>query len=754
MSFLLAFLSFLLTDWLAPLPSEKSYSTTVYARDSTLLASYLTGDEQWRMKTQPGEVSEDLVTALLAKEDRWFYYHPGINPLALIRAVGSNLFAGKRVSGASTITMQVARMLEPKPRTFGNKLLEMFRALQLEWHHSKEEILGMYLSYLPYGGNIEGVKAASYIYFDRPPASLSLSQSTLLTVIPNRPNSLRLDLFRDEAQRARDKWLLKFKEERTFPEQQVRAALDEPITAQRRNLPPSAPHLSRYLKAQHPQSNIYSTLAPEAQQTTERLLSNYIRRSRGKGVSNGAVLVVDNRNSEVLAYCGSADFNDHDASGQVDGVRAVRSPGSTLKPIAYAMALDKGLYTPDSRLLDLPTTWEGYSPVNYDQIFRGPISMAYALRHSLNIPAVQVLDEVGFYRFIDLMVQAGFASIFKQKEKLGLSVILGGCGVTLEELTRMFSTFARKGRLHPLRYQLDRPETKGIRLYSEASAWMIGDILAGIERPDLPNQAIEATDRPRISWKTGTSYGRRDAWSIGFTPRHTIGVWIGNFNGKGVPDLSGSTMAVPLLFDLFGALEQGLPRESLPRPRNVWQREICQETGDLPSDYCQFKSQGYYIREISPRQVCQQEQSIYVAPDSSIQFCTGCLPKSGYVKAGFPVLPASLTLWLESNNRTYRRPPPHNPDCEASFDGPGPEIISPSRDFEYLLEAGANQEILLQAASDTRVNRHYWYINGDFYRSCSPGEKIFFPGKRGKIKVHCMDDKGRSSNISIVVKEY
>ena len=751
----LLFVSFLILDYAFPLPPAKTYSPVVYDRNGGLLAAYLSDDDKWRLRTDPETISEDLRTAIIAKEDRWFYYHPGVNPLAIVRAAWNNVVTGRRTSGASTITMQVARLLEPKPRTLGNKVREVFRALQLEWHNSKSEILEMYLSYLPYGGNIEGITAASHLYFERPPSQLSLSQATLLAVIPNRPNSLRMDTRQEAARDARNKWLLRFQEREIFPEAQIQAALLEPVNVQRHSLEPLAPHFSQRLVATEAGPEINSTLDLEIQQLSERLLANYIRRARARGISNGAVLVVDNATAEVRAYCGSADFKDVAAAGQVDGIQAIRSPGSTMKPIVYAMAFDQGKLTPDSRLLDLPTNWNGYQPDNYDEKFRGPVSVSYALRHSLNITAVHTLERVGYDKFLDLMAIAGFRTIVRQREQLGLSVILGGCGTTLEELTRMFGAFAHGGRLRPLRFtQTTDSLPQGFPLFSEASAWLIHDILSGIERPDLPNDVVAATNRARIAWKTGTSYGRRDAWSIGFTPRYTIGVWVGNFSGQGVPDLSGTTMAVPLLFDLFGALEVGPDKGSFTRPANVWKRDICLETGHIPSEECAHVHKGFYIRDVSPRKVCAQEKPLYVNADTSIQYCTGCLPPDGYHKASFPIYPPELTVWYETNGIAYTHPPAHNPDCEATFDGPGPQILHPEAEAEFLLEAGAGQEILFQAASDARTDRHYWYVDGDFYRSGAPGEKVFFAAGSGPLRVTCMDDRGRASTVRVLVKEY
>jgi penicillin-binding protein 1C len=749
-------LIFLCIDVAFPLPPRKPMCSLVLARDGQLAAATLSADEQWRMPTQISEVSPDLVQALIQKEDKWFWWHPGVNPIAIGRAAFSNLFSGKRVSGASTISMQVARMLEPKARTIGGKLREMFRAFQLEWHCTKTEILELYLSYLPYGGNVEGVKAASYIYFDRPPGTLSLAQCVALAVVPNRPNSLRLDQHPDAARRARDRWLGQFAAEGAFAQNEVAAALQEPLVASRHQLRPRAPHLCRRLARAYPQQVVRSTLDLKVQTLAEDLLAAYVRRIRHKGVSNGAVLVLDNFSSTVLAYCGSADFSDVAAAGEVDGVKAIRSPGSTLKPLAYAMAMDQGLLTPDSRMLDVPSIWSGYSPDNYDEEFRGPVSMAYALRHSLNIPAVEATQLVGFDAFVNRLIEAGFTSIRKQRKKLGLSVVLGGCGVSLEELTRLFSAFARGGFLSPYAYTVDDRlhQLAATRICSPAAAWLIADILSGIERPDLPNDMIASTGRARIAWKTGTSYGRRDAWSVGFTPRYTIGVWIGNFDGRSAPDLSGTTMAVPLLFELFNSLEAGKPRLDFPRPPQVHQRAICAETGDLPSPHCAQQDKGYYIRDISTRKACDQERQLYIRADSAIQYCTGCLPESGFKRASYPIYPPRLTFWYESKGIAYRRPPPHNPACTATFDGPGPVVISPTPDYEYLIQADAGQEILLQAASDGHIARHYWYINGKFYQSCLPGAQVFFAPKPGRQRIVCMDDMGRAAQLEVTVKTY
>ena len=324
-------ITFVVLDLLSPLPNPKEFSKEIYAKDGTLLTAYLTNDDKWRLRTELDEVSSELIKAMLKKEDSWFYWHPGINPFSIVRALYTNITTGDIKLGASTITMQVARMLEPKKRTYLNKLTEIFRAMQLEIKYSKKEILEIYLSLLPFGGNIEGVKSASYIYFNRPPGKLSLAQSIMLAVIPNDPNTLRLDRFNDEVISKRNYWINKFKRDKIFSSSDLNDALNEPVERNRFSIPVMAPHFSQYIKNNFSGDILHTMLDLSIQQTAENILLRNVRRVFYKGITNGAVLVIDNKNSSVVAYCGSADFYDEGSFGQVNGITAIRSPGSTLK---------------------------------------------------------------------------------------------------------------------------------------------------------------------------------------------------------------------------------------------------------------------------------------------------------------------------------------------------------------------------------------------------------------------------------------
>ncbi|RYZ17063.1 MAG: penicillin-binding protein 1C, partial [Sphingobacteriales bacterium] len=353
----------------------------------------------------------------------------------------NNIFRARRTSGASTITMQVARALKPRDRTYVNKLIEVFRALQLEIRYSRPEILQMYLNLVPYGGNIEGVKSAAWIYFKKDPDHLSLAEITALSIIPNRPSSLVIGKHNDRIVQERNKWLQRFRDEGLYTEAEIADALDEPLTATRGKMPRYIPHLAQQLKKSG-EVSITTTISMNMQSRLEKIVADYSAAHRLQQIKNAAVMVIDNRTHKVVAYIGSADFRDTIDAGQVNGVMAVRQPGSTLKPLVYALAIDEGLMTPKTMLEDVAVNYAGYAPENYDRQFNGPVAMDYALEHSLNIPAVRTLKLLGKEALVDKLSICGFRQITRDQRKLGLSMVLGGCGATLEELTGLYSVFA------------------------------------------------------------------------------------------------------------------------------------------------------------------------------------------------------------------------------------------------------------------------------------------------------------------------
>jgi penicillin-binding protein 1C len=744
-----------LLDISFPPETDIEYAPYVKASDGTPLYSFLTRDQQWRMYTPLNEITPALQKAIVFKEDKYFYYHFGINPIAVGRALVQNIFHFKITSGASTITMQVARMLNRKKRTYANKIIEMCRALQLEAHYSKKEILQMYLNLVPYGSNIQGVKSAAILYFNKTPDQLSLAELTALSIIPNRPNALVIGKDNTRIVRERDKWLIRFQAHQLFKKEIIDDALTEPLMAQRRQTPQMAPQLAWRMRWAHPNLHtIPTTINTTIQEKAESLVQQYVNGLKLHNIHNAAVIVINNKSRAVEAYIGSSDFHDIHNHGQVDGVKAVRSPGSTLKPLLYGLAFDDGIATPKTMLNDVPTDFGGYIPENFDLDFRGSISTENALRQSLNIPAVKVLQQVGTKNFINSLHEAGFQNIWQQRKKLGLSMILGGCGVRLDELTTLFCAFANNGLYQPLQWTtLQKPQnTDTVRILSSASNYMITQIMKELRRPDFPSNNISATHVPNIAWKTGTSYGRRDAWSIGFDQNYTIGVWIGNFSGIGAPEINGALTATPLLFQLFNSITNRATRVWQPAPESIGYRLVCAETGLIPNTYCSNILTDSYIPGVSNNKVCEHLKEVPISLDERLSYCTSCLPTSGYKLKNFINAAPELLHFYDARNIPYESIPEHNPSCQRFLEGKSPSIISLTDGATYIITDKGKQELPLKCAVANDVQTVYWYINDQFIGSCPKNESLLFIPQHTAIKISCTDDKGRTTNLNIKLK--
>jgi len=750
---LFLFLLFLLIDAIFPFRTDKIvYSRVIYASDSTLLHGFLSTDQKWRLYAEADEITPDLRQAFIFKEDRWFYFHPGVNPLAVIRAAWNNLSKGHRTSGASTITMQLARLLDPAPRTMRSKFREMFRALQLEWHYSKNEILQQYLNLLPYGGNIEGVKSASLIYFGQSPQALSPAQVVMLTVIPNDPNALRPGKNYNRLMQRRNHWLLRMKNERIFSEASIADALSEPFEHHRYPVPSLAPHLAVRLSGQPMDKHgLITTLKPAMQDRVEGLVKNHVRLLRTMQITNAAVMVVNNRTLEVEAYVGSAGFAEDNFQGQVDGIRALRSPGSALKPLLYALAFDQGIVSPKMVITDVPANFNGYRPENFDETYRGKITVEQALALSLNVPAVNLLDKLGGENFVNALSNCGFRWIGKNGNRLGLSVVLGGCGSTLEELTTLYTAFANAGVLRSLKFSKTANERIIDTVCSKGAAYMVTQILTGLKRPDLPGQYQASADLPKIAWKTGTSYGRRDGWAIGYNRDYTVGIWTGNFPGNGIPELNGADCAVPLLFNIFRAISPANRPDWFAPPEDLDFRLVCSESGMPPDTFCHHVTMDYFLPGISPSTRCNHLQRQYVNGAGTISYCRSCLPDKGYKEVLYPYYPADLISWYSEMQIPFEAVPPHNPKCLAIHQGDAPLITSLTDGAEYLLIYGRKQQLMLSCNAENGVSKVYWYLNDRFYKAALPTEKIFFTPDAGTCKISCSDDRGRNRDLWVKV---
>ena len=537
----------------------------VLAADGSILRGFLTTDGKWRLPVEPDNVDPLYRRMLIAAEDRRFAWHLGVDPLAASRALIQCAISGRVVSGASTLTMQAARLLEPHPRSLLGKLGEMAKALALERLMTKDQVLGLYLTLAPFGGNLEGVRAASLAYFGKEPARLSAAEAALLVAIPRSPERLRPDRHPEAARAARDRVLLRMAEQKVISHGALAEARAEEVPRARLAMPFRAPHLARELRDEQP-------AAPSHRTTIDSLLQQRIEALLGREVvsldpeASLAAVVVDNRDRRVLAYVGSADFDSVARRGTIDMARAVRSPGSALKPFIYAMGFDRLIIHPETVLEDRARSFGDYAPSDFDGRFQGEVTAREALQYSLNLPAVAVLDRLGAGRFIAALATAGIRLRLPEPAvEPGLAVALGGAGITLADLVRLYAALANGGDVAPLRYRAGDPASPGAAIFGPLAAWYVTDILA--EAPPPPGVLpVEVRRGRRLSFKTGTSYGYRDFWAIGYDPEVTIGVWAGRPDGTPMPGRSGRLTAAPVLFKIADLMGPSQLQRTWPAP--------------------------------------------------------------------------------------------------------------------------------------------------------------------------------------------
>jgi penicillin-binding protein 1C len=538
-----------------PLGNHLEYSREVLGRNGHLLRAFSTSEGRWRLKATVEDVDPRFFKLLFAYEDKRFRTHLGVDLLAMVRAAFQLVANGHIVSGGSTLTMQVARLLEPREhRTFGAKLRQVTRALELEYVLDKKQILALYLTLAPYGGNLEGIRAASWAYFGKEPRRLSLAQAALLVALPQSPELRRPDRHPNAARSARDRVLDRLTAAGVVPADEAARAKAQPVPRERRSMPTLAPHSADEIVTVEPAKHVYRLTIDARLQKTLQALACERAQALGPDISV-AILAVDNASGEVRAHVGSAGYFDTRRAGQIDMTRALRSPGSTLKPFIYGLGFEDGLIHPETLIDDRPVRYGGYRPENFNETFQGTVTVRRALQFSLNVPAVAVLDRLGVSRLSARLTQAGAALVLPEREAPGLAIGLGGVGITLSDLTMLYTGLARLGSALPLVEQKRQAQARPRRLLDAVAAWYVGDILIGAPPP-------ENAPPGRIAYKTGTSYGYRDAWAVGFDGRMTIGVWVGRPDGTPVPGMVGRGAAAPILFDAFarsGQMPQALP---------------------------------------------------------------------------------------------------------------------------------------------------------------------------------------------------
>ncbi|HEY4529115.1 MAG TPA: penicillin-binding protein 1C [Luteimonas sp.] len=748
-----------------PLPAARDHATLVTARDGTPLRAFADAGGVWRHPASEASVSPLYVEALLAYEDRWFRWHPGVNPFALLRAAWQAASSRRIVSGGSTLTMQVARILEPHPRTPAGKLRQVLRAVQLEAHLSKDQILTLYLERAPFGGTIEGVEAASWAYLGKPATRLSHAEAALLAVLPQAPTRLRPDREPEAARRARDKVLERMAGSGRWTRAEVDDARIEPVVARALQPPLSAALLAQRLHARDPAAaRIVSGIDAPLQRALEDRLQAYVARLPER--TSAALLVVDNATMEARAYLGTAAFGDAARLGHVDMVQAWRSPGSTLKPFVYGMALDDGLVHSQSLLVDAPQSFGGYRPGNFDAAFNGPVSVADALRRSLNVPAVDMLDRIGPARFAARLDHAGIGLRFPRGSRPSLALILGGTGARLEDLVGAHAALARGGIAGRVRYTPDDPLVER-RLLSPGAAWIVHDILASNPRPGERLDTFEAGGRQRVAWKTGTSYGFRDAWALGTTRRHTVGVWVGRPDGTPLPGQYGAVTALPLLFEVFDSLPIQAGDGAGPvQPASVGAREVCwplgTAAGSQPADACQRRMSAWVLEGAVPPTLPEREarswnaglERIEVDAASGLRLGADCAAPHERRERHLARWPALASPWLSARERTASSLPPLAPDCvDDGRGGTRAMRIEGVNDGAVLLRApGAARAPRLALRAVGVEGEVQWLLNGRWVGATRAGQPLWREfGEPGRQQLTAMSGGGAWASVAFDV---
>ncbi|SDY08633.1 penicillin-binding protein 1C [Pseudomonas syringae] len=754
-----------LADRLWPLPLPKDdLARVVLAEDGTPLWRFADANGVWRYPVTNQQVSPYYLEALLTYEDRWFYSHPGVNPLALVRASWQNLRGARVVSGGSTLSMQVARLLDPHSRTLPGKFRQLWRTLQLEWHLSKDEILSLYLNRAPFGGTLQGVAAASWAYLGKSPQNLTRAEAALLAVLPQAPSRLRPDRHPQRAQLARDKVLRRLAEFQVWPQGSVDEALEEPLWLAPRQEPSLAPLLARRLNRPNSPPLIRTTLDAPLQRRMEDLLMGW--RARLPERTSAAILVVEAENMAVRAYVGSVDISDAKRFGHVDMVTALRSPGSTLKPFLYGMAMDAGLIHSESLMQDVPRRYGDYRPGNFSTGFGGPVAASSALSMSLNLPAVQLLEVYGPKRFAAELRNGGVPLTLPPLAEPNLALILGGAGSRLEDLVAGYSAFARGGRSADVRLQ-PQDRLRERRMMSPGAAWIIRRILSGQSRPDIDPRA-ELVQRPQLAWKTGTSYGFRDAWAIGVGPRFLVGVWIGRPDGTPVPGQFGLASAAPLMLQVHDVLvnrdsQRGIAAPVQAVPLNVGVAAICWPLGQPMSKSdpnCRRQRFAWTLDDTTPPTLQAADQPLGLGLQERIWVNEKGLRVSASCSDAQPrdiaLWPAPLEPWLPRAERREARLPPADPDCPPQNLSLAPplSIVGVREGDNLRLPAGSRQALRLKLSALGGSGRRWWFIDGAPMAN-TDARHDFTPtlNKPGRYQLSVLDESGQTARVEFSVVE-
>ncbi len=754
------------------LANMRPQSTAIYASNGALMRLGLASDDRYRLWLLREEIPGQLIEAVKLKEDRWFEWHPGVNPVSLLRGAVLSYSKTNYRAGGSTLTMQLVRLRDRSfTRSISGKFRQAVDAVIMSARYPKREVLSAYLNYAPYGGNIEGVGAASLIYFNKPAMSLNLPEILTLAVLPQRPqlncpiniqqNLNAQDCLSVELRQARlrlfSKWIQQHPEDARW-----QSLIEAPVAMRHPSqLPFLAPHASAHLLADarargHLPRRIQSTIEPRLQNIIQRQIDRYLARQKLIGVNNASAVLLDTRDMSVKAMIGSRDFYDAKIHGQVNGVFAKRSPGSTLKPFLYALAIDQGQLHPGTILRDVPTAFGSFTPENFDGRFVGPVSATQALIRSRNIPAVNVAARLSKPNLHQFLKSAGVNKLASESH-YGLALVLGGGEVSMLELARMYAMLSNDGVLRSVRHRTDDPNENGAILLSAEASFIVRDMLQQNPRPD------SGKSRLPVAWKTGTSWGFHDAWTAGIYGPYVLVVWLGNFDNTPNPALVGIQTAAPLFFTLLDAIDSddSTLREPLRRwPLNLTRVNVCTASGDLPNAYCPDVSETWFIPGKSPIKISTLHRPVIFDARSGKVVCE--VDPTRVTRAQiYEFWPSDLAEVFRQAGLP-RATPPSAANCKLGFETAGskPQIISPRRSAVYLLSINASakpdsestqkpmgdhEKIILHATIDAEVRNLYWFVDSSLIAVGRRDEKIEWrPRTAGRYLIRASDDKGRS----------
>ncbi|CAM5198452.1 penicillin-binding protein 1C [Alishewanella longhuensis] len=782
----------LVLPWLTPKPDLYRHyagSQAFFAREGELLALRPAADERYRLRLALTDMAPVIQQATMLYEDRRFYQHFGLDITAFGRAFWQGVVKGGRRQGASTISMQLARMhYGLNSQSLAGKLQQIMLAFYLERHLTKAEILEGYLNYAPYGANIESVGAASLIYFGKPAAELSTAEALALAVIPQNPLQRNPERQNGQQQLQQARLRLLQAWQQTYPtsstEQQLLAL---PLSFQsRRDLPFVAPHFVQALARQQPSGPIHSSLDWHLQQQVTQQLKAYLRQQQRLGINNASVLVVHRPSMQIKAYLGSADFFNSAIAGQVDGTAALRSPGSALKPFIFALALQQGVIHPKSLLKDLPQRFGLFSPENFDRRFRGPITATEALVQSRNVPAVTLqaqLQQPDFYQWL----AANQVPLPQAADYYGLALALGGMEISMQQLVKLYAMLGNQGHYQPLQWLAQSANAapqqakhhKTINTIKDAelnvafnsklpvssqedvewrgllpeAAFLTLKMLA--TQPALQNERLTAlTTTPQVAWKTGTSYAYRDAWTLGLYGDYVLAVWLGNFDGSSNPNLIGRNVAAPLFFSLLPLLgEQQHANQRLfaqSEQLNLREVALCRQSYQLPNQFCPEMESGWVIPGVSPVAVSDLHRPVPVYRQSGLRACQHQPPLTEL--AVFEFWPSDIAALYQQAGIRLRQPPAFAEDCQqlSQTQVQPPQIVSPQPHLTYLPQA--DQPLALQARFDGAAKQGYWFADQRFLGTVKPGETLFWPATTGRYQLRVQDDLGNVSEITLNVQ--